>query len=143
VARWPPSLLLLLSVAGAALVVDSVLRGGSTFALVLIVPVITGSSPELLAGVALIFAGFLAWALASAPSDASPLPTAPPSYDPARRESPDDAGAVGGVLLIGPIPIFLGGYRPGTRRARWAWVALGLGLSVGLWAVIAAAIYLR
>ncbi len=141
--RWPASLVLLLSVVGIALVADAVVEGGATLSLVLIVPVVTGSSPELLAGVGLTFAGVLGWAV---------LSTAGPTDDPVPPVGPTPRGAGpgvgneamgGGVVLIGPVPIFLGGYRPGSVRAWWAWVAAGFAVTVGIWLALAAFVYFR
>ena len=137
--RWPPSLLLLLSVAGAGLVIDAVLRHTATLTLVVIVPVVSGSSPELVAGSLLIVAGFLAWAFASA------VPGIEPEDEPPAPSTSSSGGTVrsGGVVLVGPFPIFFGAYRPGSSRARWAWVAVGILLTVGVWIAFAILLYAR
>jgi uncharacterized membrane protein len=139
---WPAWLLLLLSLAGIVLAADAVLRGGATLSLIVIVPVVSGSSPELFAGVGLIFLGFLGWVLVSASRSADVVRTPDVSTrDPSTAG--DGESSMGGVVLIGPIPIFLGGYRPGSRRAQWAWVAAGVALTVGVWVVLAALAYFR
>lgn len=139
--RLPPTLLLLVSIAGVGLVVDAVLRGAATFALVVIVPVVVGSSPELLAGVGLIFAGLLGWALLASESDGGPFEEPASARTDGRPASFGSAG--GGVVLLGPFPIFLGGYRPASARVRWAWVAAGVAVTAAAWLMIAAAVYFR
>ena len=44
---------------GVALIADTVLRGGATVSLVLIIPVVSGGSAEFLLGVVALVAGFL------------------------------------------------------------------------------------
>ena len=113
-----------LIVAGVALVALSISEGGATLALVVVFPVVFGSSVLFVLGVVLMFAGFvcLPFALAtSAIVDAEgPVPEG--------SEASAGASAVGGVVLIGPVPILFGSWRELSRRARWALVLLGAGL---------------
>jgi len=139
----PPALLLVVSAIGAGFVGDAVLRGQATLAIVVIVPVITGSSPELLAGVGLILAGFLGWAVLAAGDLEPPARSTPPRGERPFSGGPSGGSFAGGVVLIGPVPIFLGGYRPGHRRVWWAWVAAGLILTGVVWFLVAVAIYFR
>ena len=107
---------------GLALIVLSIGEGGASVFLVVIVPVVTGSSFTFLAGVVLLFVG-IALAMLAFPVewvDHAPPPT------PRADESPGSSGGVGGVVMIGPVPIVFGSWR-GTlsRRARWMLVLAG------------------
>lgn len=111
-----------LLLAGAALVGYAVVQGGATVSLLLIVPVVTGRSVEFLAGVVLLLLGFvllpLLWpgefATREEPSAVSPA---------APSEGTSVAG--GGLLLIGPVPIFFGGWRQIPLSARVAVAVAG------------------
>jgi len=106
-----------LLVAGLFLVAWSVVDGGASVALLVVIPVISGSSLAFLLGVVLLIAGFFSlpftlaeeWEGALAPSG----PTAPTS-----RSSSDQGGA-GGFVLIGPVPIVFGTWKGVSRRTRW------------------------
>ena len=113
--RFVPLLLLL---AGAVLIVDAVVRGAAHASLVLIVPVLTGSSGEFLLGVLLVFLGLLSvpFLLLSIGG----WEELPPS---AGTPSSEHSGA-GGVILIGPVPIFFGEWAGLRRRAYLWWVAV-------------------
>jgi uncharacterized membrane protein len=108
-------------VAGVALVALSVVEGGASVALIAIVPVITGSSVAFLLGVVLIVAGFFVLPFAlweRADEEPSALPaggSAPPPTG--------GGGGVGGVVLVGPVPIVFGSWKRISRRTRW-WLAL-------------------
>ena len=111
-------------VAGAAIIVDAVAEGRALVSLVVIIPVISGSSAEFLFGVVLLAAGLfsLPWSLAEPPT-----PVAPP----ARETVASDAGAAsGGTVLIGPVPILFGSWRNISARARWILALVGAGLLV-------------
>ncbi len=105
--------------AGVVLVAVSVVEGGASVALFVFVPVVSGSSLTFLLGVVLLVVGFLSlpFALSEDWSEAPPaLPlngTAPPEVQ----------GGVGGVVLIGPVPIVFGSWKGISRRTRW-WLAL-------------------
>lgn len=101
-------------VAGAALIADAVRRGEATLALVVVVPVVAGSSGEFLLGVVLVLVGFLSLPLLflEARAPVAPLPAEPP------RAEGGSAGVGGGFVLIGPVPIFFGGFRRLSRRVR-------------------------
>jgi uncharacterized protein (TIGR00304 family) len=116
---WVPVVLL---AAGIVLVVDAVVRGTASVALVAIVPVISGSSAEFLVGVVLLLAGFLALPLAffswAEPNDAT-LP-----HD-ARFHGETPTEEVGGVLLVGPVPIFFGSWKEVSLRTKVAVAVVG------------------
>jgi uncharacterized protein (TIGR00304 family) len=108
-------------VAAAALIVHSVLDGGATVTLVIIVPVVSGSSAEFLVGVALLIAGFVLLWFSFAYTYAEPeTPPAPPS-----GTGSSVPGGAGGVVLIGPVPIVFGSWRGISRRARWLLALVG------------------
>lgn len=116
-----PTLLL----AGIGLVVLAVVRSEAALHLVIVVPVVTGSSPAFVLGVLLLVAGFGLLPLALAPpAEAAAGPTAVAGGSP---ESPE---GFGGVVLVGPVPLFFGAWRhPGRRRYLLA-VAVGAALLV-------------
>lgn len=122
---------LLVMAAGVALVAEAVARGAAEVSLVLIVPVVGGSSGEFLLGVVLLVAGIFAlpWSLTG------PLPEAPPTA-PGREARSGAPASVGGLVLLGPVPIFFGSWGSASRRARWAVALLGaavVGLLVTAW----------
>jgi uncharacterized membrane protein len=111
-------------VAGLALAADAVVRGNASAYLVLIVPVVAGSSLEffgavvlIVLGLGLIFSGSATWE-----GDGGEEPS--PPHPPTSRS--------GGVLLLGPLPIFFGSWRASGPRARWAWSAAGAAILVVL-----------
>jgi len=116
--------------AGVALLVYSVRSGGASFSLVVIFPVVTGGSFSLLGGVAVLFAGLLLFPLVLFPpgevasEDSRRLPSdrPPTSTDSTASESS------GGVVLIGPIPIFFGAWSRVSRRTRFAVALVGAAL---------------
>ncbi len=116
--------------AGAAVVVIAVLRGEATAGLLVVFPFVVGQSALLLLGVGLLIAGFLTLPLAFALERTGPLPPAEPATTGERR------GTSGGLVLIGPIPIFFGSWKNVSRRTRIAAAAVGAAvlivLAVGL-----------
>lgn len=108
-ARWIPLVLLGVS---AVLIGVAVASGTAQVALFLVFPVISGGSWTFLAGVLVLVAAFLSMPFAWASSSAS-VPTATPET------------ASGGVLLLGPIPIFFGQLGAAERSRYLWWVALG------------------
>ncbi len=106
---------------GIALVADAVRRGEASFGLVLIVPVVYGTSAELAGGIVLVVLGVL---VASVGTVVRRAPTRPEGGDVADAE--EARGGVGGLILIGPVPIFFGaGRRPSRRDYLWAVLAGG------------------
>jgi uncharacterized membrane protein len=108
--------------AGVALVVWAIAMGGATFYLVLIFPVVAGSSALLLLGGLCIVVGFflLPWTLwaGSAEEEWEPTPDAAPSY-----AAP--APSSGGLVLLGPVPLFIGSWRSAPSWAYWLAAAVG------------------
>ena len=122
---------------GITLVVVSVVQGGATVSLVVIIPVVSGSSATFVAGVALVIAGFLALLLAF--SGPWPLEEAPLGPDAQGTSSGKAAGGAGGFVLIGPVPIVFGSWRGISRRDRWRLALVG---AVVLIVVLLAAVWL-
>ncbi len=123
--RWVSLVPIGLLVAGAAAIADAVVRGGASLLVVVVLPVVTGSSAEFFLGVVFLFGGFLSlpWLFAEAA-----LPPAEPESGVAAPSAPLAGG--GGLVLIGPVPIFFGGWRTVSRRTRW-WVALAGAVILG------------
>ncbi|HLN50862.1 MAG: TIGR00304 family membrane protein [Thermoplasmata archaeon] len=119
-------------VAGVALVVYSVLVSAASVSLVVFVPVLAGRSTAFLGGVALLAVGFLTLPLTFAgptrPGTPSP---ASPAGSPQADEEVGPTG-VGGLVLLGPVPIFFGSWSRVSRRVRWAAVLLGVAVLAGL-----------
>jgi uncharacterized membrane protein len=114
--------------AGAILLAEAVATGGARVYLFLVIPVFTGTTLAFgLSAVLLVLGVFLiplAFVREEAAETAAPNPSAPaPSAPPADRGS-------GGVILVGPIPIFFGSWRRNPPIPyRWA-VLLGALLAV-------------
>jgi len=116
-------------VVGAGLVVDAVVHGRALISLVVFVPVISGSSGEFLVGVVLLVAGLFVLPLTLwEPSEIGPfLPGDADPAEPSRGSTMEG----GGLVLVGPVPIFFGSWRNVSRRTRWV-VALVGALVLGL-----------
>ncbi len=110
--------------AGVGLVADAVVRGGARASLVVVIPVVSGGSAEFLVGVLLLVVGFF-----SLPFTLGTLAAPEPSSGTDPSPSP---WSHGGVVLIGPVPLFFGSWRSLSRRARWAWVAVGGAVTVAI-----------
>lgn len=105
-------------VAGVALVALSIVEGGASVALLVIVPVISGSSLTFLLGVVLLVVGFLSLPFALAEEWGG----APPSLPSSGTAQTGGQGGGGGFILIGPVPIVFGSWKGISRRTRW-WLA--------------------
>lgn len=115
--------------AGVVLVVDAVAHGRALVSLVLFVPVVSGASGEFLLGVVLLVAGiFLLPLTLWEPGEAEPLR---PGESVAPEPGPSSRSGAGGLLLVGPVPVFFGSWRGVSRRTRWV-VALVGALILGL-----------
>ena len=126
-----PVVLLLL---GVAFVVDAVARGAASVALFVVFPVVSGTSAEFLLGVVLLLAGFLTVPLAFAAFE-DPSATLTPVDPRARGEAP--TGELGGLLLVGPIPIFFGSWKGVPVRTKVAVVVVGAVVFFGVvWAIL-------
>jgi uncharacterized membrane protein len=119
---------LLLGITGVVLVALAVLSGGAQFAIVVIVPVLFGRSIEFAAGVLLLFGAVLSLPFALSGEFGPVEPRQ------GRSEGPGSGGS-GGLVLIGPVPIWFGSWSNVSARTRWAVALLGLaivGLAVAL-----------
>jgi uncharacterized protein (TIGR00304 family) len=112
----------LLLAAGVALIVVAVLQRTTQFAIVVFVPVFFTTSWELPVGVFLVIAGAFATLVAVAPAGSEGLAGAAPAED----------RSTGGLVLIGPIPIFFGSMTRLSRRARWTVTVLCVAVFVAL-----------
>jgi uncharacterized membrane protein len=104
---------------GAVLIVLGALSGGAHAALVVIVPVVYGSAPLFVLGVLLLVAGILALPFAVAPPEATGV---------ASRAS--GTATSGGVILVGPVPIFWGSASGASRAVRVAAALTGTAVLV-------------
>jgi uncharacterized membrane protein len=130
--RWFPVVPPLLLAGGAGLIVLAILQGSAQVSLVLFIPVFTGTSALFLMGVLLVVAGFalLPFALGFTLEEDDGAPPTRPSYA-GGATPPAEAGvAAGGVLLIGPLPILLGGWSQATPGTYLAFALLGLALTL-------------
>ena len=110
-----------LIVAGGVLVGLSVLAGGASLAIVVIVPVVYGRSLEFLAGVLLLLAGLFTLPLAGQDTeDVGPAET--------ERDGAGESTHVGGLVLVGPVPILFGRWTGVSTRARLALALIGAAL---------------
>lgn len=105
--------------AGAVLVLGAVASGAATLTLVVIVPVVTGDSALFGAGVVCLVAGLLVLPFTLRPEVVERAPSAPP-----------DGMSVGGLLLVGPFPIFFGSTRTPPRWVYRLAAAIGAALFV-------------
>ncbi len=103
--------------AGAALVAGALLEGGASLALVIVVPVLYGRSLAFVVGAVLIAVGCVTLPLALGPFE--------PAEDEADATSPAARGD-GGLVLIGPVPIFFGRWSGVPERARVIVAVVGL-----------------
>jgi uncharacterized membrane protein len=117
---------------GFAFVVLAVATHAAQVALLFILPVVTGSSSSFLIGVVLIFVALFVMAAGWLPRS-YPVDHAPRT-DPNRpAPGPGTTRATGGMILVGPIPIFFGSWSPARRRTYYAVVGLALTGFVLLW----------
>jgi uncharacterized membrane protein len=119
---WERAISPVLLLAGAALVAHAVLSGNAHLYLLLVVPVVSGSSAEFFLGVLLLALGILLlpWSLLGT-TEEGPIS----SRSPAPAEG-NPSGSSGGVILVGPIPFFFGSWRS-PSRARYL-LAVGAGV---------------
>lgn len=103
--------------AGAALLAAAVLEGGAALALVVVVPVLYGRSLAFILGVALLVSGFFTLPLALGSSEPDDAPADGPTTP---------AAGTGGLVLVGPVPIFFGAWSGVSLRTRWLVALLGL-----------------
>jgi uncharacterized membrane protein len=117
VRRWGFVPIVLLG-AGAGLVLLALLEGGAHLALIVVIPVFFGGSLEFVLGVLLLVGGFVGLPLAF---DGESVPTS------GRGTTTGGSGSSGsgGLVLIGPIPIFIGRWKSVSGRARLAAALVG------------------
>ena len=96
---------------GSVLLVLAALQGGAQLAIVVFVPVIFGRSLEFVVGVLLVVAGLFTLPMAFE-SNEEVAPSVPPGAGPSAREG------AGGLIQIGPVPIFFGSWRDVSTRTR-------------------------
>jgi uncharacterized membrane protein len=111
---------------GIALLVLAVLERTIGFALVLFVPVFFSSSWELPVGAFLVLSGVFSALFGL--SDEGPVELADPA-------GPSGASA-GGVVVIGPVPIFYGSGSRLSRRTRWIVTIVCVAVFVAVLAVL-------
>lgn len=123
-----------LGLVGVALLVDAVRRGTAAVLLVIVFPVVTGGSLEFLAGVAAIFGAFVLGFYSIGSTSA---------LDSGTTESPEGVttGGSGGVLLVGPVPIFFGSMKRPAPGVVIAWFLLGVALTVAVLLIVLAEPY--
>lgn len=113
--------------AGVASLVAAVATGEATVYLVLVVPVLAGSSGLLLLGIVLLFLGFFTLPLGfpgeSEEGRGGILPEPAPGMP--RPATPPAPAGSGGVILLGPVPLFFGSFRNPSPRVYWLAVLVG------------------
>lgn len=114
---------------GAGLLADAVVTGGARVSLFLVFPVVSGGSAEFLLGLVAFVLGLFTLPLALATSETLVGDDA--------REGPG-GGLRGGVVLVGPVPIFFGDWRAAGRRDYFVWAVVG-SLVLGLLVAVALA----
>jgi uncharacterized membrane protein len=114
--------------AGVILLIEAVRTGGARLFLFLIFPVLSGSSLAFGLAVVFLVIGLFLLPLVFVRGEPSEIPAAG-TVAAGPSSSPEEGGA-GGLVLIGPVPIFFGSWR---RRPpisyRWA-VLIGVVLAV-------------
>jgi uncharacterized membrane protein len=107
---------------GVSVVAASVLLGAARVAVVVVIPVVYGGSALFLIGVLLLIAGIF---------------TLPFSFEgpSAGSDDPPPVGS-GGLVLIGPVPLFWGSARGVSRRVRIAAAIAGAVLLVVVIALV-------
>ncbi len=112
-------------VVGLALVAVSVASGEAEVSLAVVFPIISGSDPLFLIGVALIVTGMLTgFALLFAPLRGSEIQSEYLGQGDAGRGTEGKSTKYGGVILIGPVPIAFGS----STRIAYLMLALAVGI---------------
>ncbi len=114
-------------VAGLALVAVSVVSGDAEVSLAVVFPVISGSDPLFLIGVAFIVTGMLTgFALFFAPLRGSELQSEHLGQDDVGGGTEGRSTKYGGVILIGPVPIAFGS----SARIAYMMLAVAVGIVI-------------
>jgi uncharacterized membrane protein len=109
---------------GVVLIVAAVATGSAGLVVVVVFPVFVGGASALfLGGVAALFLGIFLLPLAF---DFELV--APPNAPEAPRSA--SSGGSGGLILLGPFPLFFGSWSHPTRRTYWAAVVVGAAVLV-------------
>jgi uncharacterized protein (TIGR00304 family) len=101
--------------AGLGLIAYAIGAGSAQLSLLLVFPVVSGSSLPFLLGVLLTFLG-LVGLMASLSVGARYVPEDAEATEGSAPGTPAGSGAAGGVVLLGPVPIFFGAAKPFGRR---------------------------
>ena len=113
-------------VVGVILLAEAVATGGARVSLVLIVPVITGTTLLFAVAAGLLVSGLFFFPLAFARDEQSEEETPVGS-----RLNPNAApGGSGGLILLGPVPIFFGTWRRNPPISYRGALVVGLALVV-------------
>jgi uncharacterized membrane protein len=104
-------------IAGVALLVETLATGAAHLTLVVVVPVFTGSTPLFgLAAVLLVVGLFSLPLLFAGPDETATVSVVSDAPTPPRA-----GGGTGGLVLLGPVPIFWGAWRQNPPISyRWA-----------------------
>jgi len=121
--------------AGLSLVVVSVANGEADVSLVVVFPVISGSGPLFLIGVALVVTGILSGFMLIAATTYSPAPG--PGDSSWGDGTGEKRSKYGGIVLIGPVPIVFG------SNARIAYVMLAVAVGIVMLVLALALLALR
>lgn len=122
-ARTVPVLLFSFAV---LLVGVGIATGSARLYLVLFIPVVAGSSGWLVGGIACLVLGLLTLPLLWGEE------TAAAPFDGGGSSQAAETSRSGGVVLLGPVPIFFGGWKHPPARLYWLAVAVGAALFFGL-----------
>lgn len=118
----------LLFLAGVALLVEALATGGARLYLLLIIPVVTGTTPLFGLAVACLVGGVLLLPLAFVGQEPPEEPS--PARPPAHPILAGEGESSGGLILVGPVPIFFGAWRRNPPISyRWA-ILVGVILAV-------------
>lgn len=113
---------------GAALLAESLSTGGARLYLLLVIPVVTGTTPLFGLSVVFLVLGLLFLPFVFAGEESPENPTSP-AQSPAASTT-TETGSPGGLILIGPVPLFFGAWRRNPPISyRWA-VVLGVVLAL-------------
>ena len=124
--RWHGPLALALLVGGIVLLALAFSEGGAQVHLLLIIPVITGTTPLAFLGVLLVLAAMVLVfaALAGRTVSMEDLTESAPASAPGAPKTASPTRSLGGVLFLGPFPIVFG------NNARIARTSLLLGIAL-------------
>lgn len=118
--RWRLGIPLVLFAGGVTLITEAVLHGQVVATWAIVVLVLSGSSLAFAAGCALILAGFLSLPFLWAGAFREPEVAEPSEPEPTGSSS--EAAA---VVIIGPLPVFVGAWRKATTEMRWVAMVAG------------------